>query len=359
MNDPFGGSGHWLALDGTYLRIADANSPAPGRNVTFQQFRGDDPSMDGISGAFSALLEGGGWGVYRYDGCAIRRLLDDTTVDNIFLPPTFLDQSGESVVFLANNLMRWNGSTVETLVDRSTPLPSGNGDGLFDQVFTLAYDGGPVFFIANGGGGPLGGPPVERGVYAYTNGSITPVATTDTPIPDGTGTFADFDGVGMTLSADGDDVVFRGANVAGEYGLYARIDGVLQRIADANTPIPGGTGTFEYLGESIAGNSSVSEPSLSDGRVAFAGKNDDATVANLGLYLWDNGVIEPVLVPGDPAAGGVMETVQLGPRALDGTRLAFTAVLIEPNFFATSAVLVTDLPTDVLFSDGFESALLP
>ena len=359
LNDPFGGSGHWLALEGAQLRIADGNSPAPGRNVRLQQFRNDDPSMDGISGAFSALLEGGGWGVYRYDGCAIRRLFDDTTVDNIVLPPTFLDQSGESVVFIANNLMRWNGSTVETLVDLSTPLPSGNGDGLFDGVFTLAYDGGPVFFIANGGGGPLGGPPVERGVYAYTNGSITPVATTDTPIPDGTGTFADFDGVGMTLSADGDDVVFRGANAAGERGLYARIDGVLQRIADANTPIPGDTGTFEYLGESFSGTSSFSEPSLSNGRVAFAGKNDDATADNLGLYIWDNGVIEAVVVPGDPAAGGVMENVQLGPRALDGTRLAFTATLIEPDFLFTRAVLLTDLPSEVLFSNSFESVLLP
>jgi uncharacterized repeat protein (TIGR01451 family) len=353
--DPFGGTGHWLAIEGARLLLADGNSPAPGDTGGYTTFNTNDPSMDGASAAFAARLEAGGWGVFRYDGCAIRRLFDDSVPD-VFGAPRFLDQAGGTVVFVADGeLHRWNGTTIETLVDESTPLPSGSGNGLFSSVFTLAYDGGPIFFAAVGGSlSP--DPPVETGVYAYSGGVITPVATTDTTIPGGSGSIADFDDTGMTLSADGADVVFRGVNGAGERGLYARIDGALRRIVDADTPIPGGTGTFEYLGQSFPSTSSISEPSLSDGRVVFAGKNTDADTANLGVYVWDNGVIEPVLVPGDTAAGATVETAWLGRRGLDGSRLAVIAGLIEPDNSFTRAVLVTDLPRGGLFSDSFESA---
>jgi len=357
-NDPFSGTGHWLAIEDIQVLLADATSRAPGGNEGYNLFQTDDPSIDGLTGTFSALLDGGGWGMFRYDGCAVRRLFDDSEPE-LFLPPRFLDSSAGAVAFISgNDLYQWDGTEVQTLVDETTPLPSGNGNGLFSGVFSLAYDGGPIFFIATGGA-LLPDPPVEEGVYAYSGGAITPVATTSTPIPGGIGNFADFDSTGMTLSADGSDVVFRGVNSAGQRGLYARIDGVLVRVVDATTPIPGGSGTFQYLGESFPGTSSISEPALSDGRIVFAGKNNAIDSGRLGAYLWDGDSIEPILVPGDSAAGGIVETVGLGRRALDGNRLVLTSLLIEPDFSSRQAVLLTDLPDSGLFRDRFEFQTTP
>ncbi|MEE4296337.1 MAG: DUF11 domain-containing protein [Wenzhouxiangella sp.] len=352
-NDPFNGSGHWLAVEDTLLPLADGTGQAPGGVAGYTLFRTDEPSLDGFSATFSALLDGGGWGVFRYDGCAISRLFDDSQ-DDLILAPNFLDAAAGQVAFVSGgDLYRWDGTSLATLVNESTPLPSGSGNGLFSGVFSLAFDGGPVFFIATGGSLPPAAP-VEKGVYAFSDGIVTPIATTSTPIPGGVGTFADFDSTGMTLSADGGDVVFRGVDGNDNRGIYAYIDGVLRRVVDHQTPIPGGTGNFEYLGESFSSTASISEPSLSNGRVVFAGKNSDADASQLSLFLWDGSTIEPVLRSGDSVAGGVVNSVGLGRRGLDGNRLVMTAEMIEPGNSFRRVILLTELPEPALFSDRFE-----
>lgn len=357
-SDPFNGSGHWLAVEDTLLPLADGAGQAPGGVAGYSQFRTDEPSLDGFSATFSAFLDGGGWGVFRYDGCAIERLFDDGQ-EGLVLPPNFLDAAAGQVAFISGgDLYRWDGTSLATLVNESTPLPSGSGNGLFSGVFSLAFDGGPVFFIATGGSLPPAAP-VEKGVYAFSDGVVTPIATTSTPIPGGVGTFADFDSTGMTLSADGADVVFRGVDGNDNRGIYAYIDGVLRRVVDHQTPIPGGTGTFEYLGERFPSTASISEPSLSDGRVVFAGKNSDADASQLSVFLWNGSTIEPVLRAGDTVAGGVAISAALGRRGLDGNRLVLIAQLFEPDNSFRQVILRTDLPEQVLFSDRFEALAPP
>jgi hypothetical protein len=93
-----------------------------------------------------------------------------------------------------------------------------------------------------------------------------------------------------------------------------------------------------------------------DGRVVFAGKNSDADASSAGIYVREDDAIEPLLEPGDRAAGGMVQTAWLGRRRLDGTRVVIPAQLAKPDNSFKQVILVTDVATDVVFGDGFESA---
>src|SRR5262249_34531032 len=73
------------------------------------------------------------------------------------------------------------------------------------------------------------------------------IADTNTAIPGGVGTFAGF--MGVVLS--GSNVAFWGSDFDTQTGYYADVGGGLQVVADENTPVPGGPGTFNAF-DSVA-----------------------------------------------------------------------------------------------------------
>ncbi|MDP1969704.1 MAG: hypothetical protein Q8K42_02070 [Methylobacter sp.] len=102
----------------------------------------------------------------------------------------------------------------------------------------------------------------EKGIYTTGINSMDQLLSVavdiNTPVPDGTGNFANFG----RPSLYGDKVAFRGSDSNDLSGIYTGgIGEVLNVIADANTPIPGGTGKFTNFGD----------PSLSGNWVAFYG----------------------------------------------------------------------------------------
>ncbi|MDA2921278.1 hypothetical protein MYX76_17600, partial [Desulfobacterota bacterium AH_259_B03_O07] len=72
--------------------------------------------------------------------------------------------------------------------------------------------------------------PAYSGIGTFT---FRKVADTNTPIPGGTGTFT---GIGVP-SLDGDNVVFQGFGTSEQQGIYTDIGG-LSVVADKSTMIP-------------------------------------------------------------------------------------------------------------------------
>ena len=128
-------------------------------------------------------------------------------------------------------------------------------------------------------------------------------------IPDGFGTFTGFSG----LATDGRFTSFIGTGSA-QAGIY-RCDSAIpvdpcQPVADLNTLIPDGLGTF-------TGFTSVS---ASFGHTAFLGQGN---AGQAGIYLAST--LAKVIAVGDRLDGKTISALDLGPFALDGINLAFLA----------------------------------
>lgn len=84
----------------------------------------------------------------------------------------------------------------------------------------------------------------RTGIYLASNNSLNVIADDNTPIPSGTGNFNFF----HTANLNNGNVVFSGGrSTLGETsqeGVYLQNDGSLSLIADLNTPIPDGTENF-------------------------------------------------------------------------------------------------------------------
>jgi len=87
--------------------------------------------------------------------------------------------------------------------------------------------------------------------------TFTRIVDTDDSIPDGAGTFSFFAG----FAFDGQAVAVRGFDFSGNMGIYTNAGGPITRVADDTTPIPGGTGSFEFF----------SGVSIENGIVTFGG----------------------------------------------------------------------------------------
>ncbi|UCC30611.1 MAG: IPTL-CTERM sorting domain-containing protein [Phycisphaerales bacterium] len=134
------------------------------------------------------------------------------------------------------------------------------------------------------------------------------IADTDTLVPGGTGTFSGF---GQTPSLSGANVAFVGTDSADDSGIYLDVSAVLGIVADTSTSIPGGT---EYF-------SSFSSASLSGTDVAFRG----AGSTEVGVYTRIGGVLGVVADTGTAIPGGTGNFTDFdtnGP-SIDGGNVAF------------------------------------
>ena len=186
--------------------------------------------------------------------------------------------------------------TFTKIADTNTLIP--NGSGTFTGFGNeLALDGGNVAFRGNGSGG-------QEGIYTDIGG-LTRVADLNTLIPNGTGTFNNF----LNPALDGGNVAFGGRDPRGQRGIYTDIGG-LTRVADETTPIPNGTGNFTGFGF----------PALDGGNVAFQGFGSGG---QLGIYT-DIGGLTLVADTNTPIPNGTGNfTVFFGSPALDGGSVAF------------------------------------
>lgn len=193
-------------------------------------------------------------------------------------------------------------SSVTRVADKHTPIAEANYAG-FAQYGEPDISGNRVSFVAgNVYGqraiytGPLSGLVVGPG-GAVTN--ATRIASYNTAPPEGGG-FSKFDFYNPLI--DGNTVVFRSLNDRHNEdgsddtsGLYSSVDGVLHKLVDSHTPVPGGTGNFQM-------NGSFDLYSLSGGRVVFKG-TDANNIRGLYLVPTSGGVIEKIVAEGDKVDG--------------------------------------------------------
>jgi hypothetical protein len=150
------------------------------------------------------------------------------------------------------------------VVDLNTPIPGGSGNfTVFSYSFPLPYmvSGGNVAFQAGGGSG-------QYGIYIFNGTTVTRVADYNSPIPGGSGNFIVLLSGNPVISDN--NVAFWGGGSAQD-GIYLFHGTTLSKVADTNTPTPGGSGNF----------TGFFDPVIDDGKVVFratgAGQN--------GFYL--------------------------------------------------------------------------
>jgi hypothetical protein len=145
------------------------------------------------------------------------------------------------------------------------------------------------------------GPVVLTAPLHATTFTFEKIADTNTPIPGGQGNFTEFP-IDFAYSFDAGQVAFIGRGASGQEGVYTGVAGQLTLVADKNTAMPGGPGNFsEFFG-----------PSIDNGRVAFVAhyRNMAGQLRYEGVYTDLGGTLAPIadsntLVPNSFGTFGV------------------------------------------------------
>ena len=306
--------GIYLFERGVLRRVADLNTPIPGGSGTFTSF--GPPALSGSSVAF----RGGGdgqEGIYLFNGTVLNRVADLNTpipdgsrnFDFDFFGPPAL--SGGIVAFSGGSvngqegIYLFNGTALSRVADLNTRIPGGTGTftaGTFTLGAPPLLSGGNVAFLGTGSSG-------QQGIYLYEGGVLVRVADGNTPIPGANVNFVAF----LSPALSGGNVAFLGTDLSrGHLGIYLSQSGVLRRVADVNTPIPGGSGNFRVT--------DLSYPALSGGNVAFLAFGSSE---QMGIYLFEDGVLRRVADRNTPIPGESGNFDAFLPPALSGGNVAF------------------------------------
>ena len=345
------------------------------RNFTGQaEDHGIDPDISGDNVVFGALTEGGGGFFALIDG-ELRVVVDtDTMIPGTQIPfslflmhGTSASISGSNVAFIGsgNNwgdgVWIWRDGTYELIADdRETPVPGKPG---------LRFAG---FGALNGPHPSISGDNVvfsawdenvEGGIYAYINGELRMIADTNTVLPGASRTVTTFAlGAGASPDISGENIVFGASWQFEGVGIYAYINGEIRVIADTNTPVPGGAGTF---------------PGFRLGNVSISGENVVFAIPS-GVYAYIDGVLR-VVADGDtdpplPAHTGIANFGSAGSGPdISGENIVFLAtgggiggggavfryINGELSIAVSTFDIVPDFPDLTFFEFGLKRGVTP
>ncbi len=297
--------------------------------VPFSRFANTQVSMRVGEVAFHALVSDVATGteiqaVYAGDSPQTLRLLADATTSPPGSALTFttlgrpaIDATGDVVFqgFAGGSVFGIYGD-LGVVVDNSTQIPGVPSvnpfvPGFFTShpFFVPSIDNGAVAFNAH----PLS---VANGVYVReSNGTLRTVVTGSTPIPDGTGNFVVFDSVQISNG----DVAFRGrdglTSSRTQEGIYADIGGILHTVADLNSPVPDGLGTFIDF--------SPTTISFDQGNVVFQARGVNG---QQGIYTNFGGQLNKIVDNNDQLDGKNISAVLVSEQALSGHQVIFVAL---------------------------------
>jgi len=269
-------------------------------------------------------------------------------VSGVDVYQTVIDQE---VVVLKNpgigaSIFKSVQGTLSTLVDgTNTPIP--DGAGTFTRFYSIAVDGNDLSFFGNDMRFlPDDGIFIEtqRGIYKQINGTLETVADLNTPIPNGIGFFTDFGGVSDSggISIDNQQVLFVGKGSSDQIGIFLQQqDGSLEAIITQQTAIPEATGTFTNFSEFTTLSSSIV---LDGDMILFYGKGTDVE----GIYslsLRDN-ALSKIIDTNDILDGKSILGLGFFDEGLDNLSLAFTASFTN----GSRGVFLTTIPEPATLS---------
>lgn len=169
-----------------------------------------------------------------------------------------------------------SGTSVTLIAEEGDPVPDGGGTFREFETFTKPYaDGGRVVFVGDGTS--------KRGIYEWTGSGLRTIVDSSAARPEG-GTLSWSFQEGSVIK-DGSHYAF--VEGSSSSSLYKIIDGELSLVGNRSNDVPGGTGVFfNYF-----------SPSLRNGNVVFlAGRNSQfSPPKELGIYTDISGSIEPIV----------------------------------------------------------------
>jgi len=311
--------GVYLWYDGVLSTIADYTTPVPNGSGTFTAFR--TPSASGSNVAFRGFSNGNrDEGVYLSAGGSLQRVADPATTlpgNGKFVAASLTPIGGTDVYFEneGQGVYRFHDGALSVVADVHTPIPGGTGN--FSSLNSdLAGRNGNIAFFAVGANR-------ASGIYAFTGGSLVRVADTTTPLPGGSGHFLGFNNI--AIGSNENTVAFEALDGSSNWGIYASTDGVIRKITDSQIPEDQINGLLLSVG---------------DGHLAYE--------ANGVIYSDLSGTLRRTVGPGDVILGRTVDGVGMGPDALSGNQIVFSAtfrdgssgiyLVPEPSSLATIAL---------------------
>ena len=280
--------------------------------------------------AFKAILNLGETGIFTGpDPIADKVIatgdsLDGSSVKNVSFMPSGLNNNGQITFFAkladgTTGIFRAEPTSgtpkqpepvaqpkdvfhLSKIVDTLTSIP--NGVGNFTNLFGAAIEGNNVVF---GGAGSDG----QKGIYNSNGGILSTIANQNTAVPGGTGTFSSF----YAPVIDSGDVVFAGiSSPEKQGGIYIQRGKTLEVVEDNNTPIPGGIGNFNNF-------TFMPRVALYQGNVAFEGVDNNL---HYGIYISRDGTLQLVADRNTPIPGSTKNFNGFGNPALNGNNIVFS-----------------------------------
>ena len=308
-----GAQGIYTGSGGPLQVVADARTRIPGRSGTFAYF--DSLTFDGVTLAFQGRDALSVPGLYTSRAGRLARVADVTTpvpgggaTFGDFVGPVLAGRrvafrgSSDFSSFSSFGVYAGDADALTAIADRQTPVPGGTGNFNFFGG-PPALDGNTVVFPASGFN------PRQEGIYASTEGTLTTIADLGTPVPGGSGSFFYFFGAPV---ADHGAVAFSATDDSFKPGLYLRAAGAaLKKVVDSRTAVPSQSTFF----------GTFSDPALDGGIVAFNGL--DANYRQAGVYTGNGGKLTTVADRNSPVPGGQGTFLAFEPPALQDGRLAF------------------------------------
>jgi hypothetical protein len=323
--------GIYTGSGGALTTVADSNTLAPDSSqpLSLVGFWGA-PTISQGNVAFLANESGLASVFASLDGSLTRIAADDGSGDLSidYARSPMID--GHNVAFRA-----WSGAAgaegwavftsvagaLEIGADATTDVPGGTQDIPVGTAFAL--DGTSVAYESG------------LGVYAATAGSARVVADTASAVPGGVGSF---NGFLSAVSADDGNIAFEAGSTLSLdplvllYGIYAEIDGVLVRVVDTESLMPGSLETFDGFTSLRHGLS------ISGGSVVFSGSGGASS--SRGLYVYRDGEIHELIEVGDLLDGKIVGGIDFASEGFSGDQVAFLASFGD----GTSGIYLANIP---------------
>ena len=234
--------------------------------------------------------------------------------NNLTTPGTWRYKSWAALAFLlfAGLPAHAQQITFTKVVDTNTPIPGGTGN--FTQLGNRpSIDGNDVAFTASGSG--------QNGIYTFIDGSLALVVDRNSQVPDHMGSPVNFSGVGNQTISSG-DVAFVGIANLNSFneGIYANTGGILHAIANADASVPGGTGNFF----------SLSNPSLAKDKIVFEGHELNA-IDGVYSASAAGGPISLIADENTAVPNGIGTFTHTSGSSFDGTSVVFFGIDSAPS----------------------------